>query len=149
MVVNKQVIARQSLLELYVQLHRIVIESATSQNPITNIWLSRSPCRMCQEILEYVFRGSSSRPTIHIESWQTNHNQTATYKGVLQSVGCISKLKLQKYKVVAWDWERFHEETNSSSCNFYTDFSNAEYSADKEVLKQSLPHINHFQDFCD
>ena len=138
MVVNKQVLAHESVLELYVQLHRIVTESAASQNTVTDIWLSRVPCKICQEILEYIFRGASSKPTIHIESWETtNHNQTATYRGLLQSMGCISKLKLHQYKVVVWDWDRFGEATSSSSCDFYTEISNsdAEYSTDKDILE--------------
>ena len=95
------------------------------------------------DILEYAFAGANIKPTIHIESWKTNNHQVTTYGTVLQSMGCLSKLKSLGYRLLPWDWESFHEENKSTSCNHYTNNLqlNYVYAAEKETLKNSLPFI--------
>ena len=150
MVVNEEVIADQSVFELYVKLVRRVNENAGTKDTITDIWLSRAPCKICMQILEYAFSGSTTKPTMHVDSWQTNNDQRTTYGTVLQGMGCLSTLKSHGYRVVAWDWEKFHEETDSNSCNHYTNNLTliSAYAAEKESLKQSLPLINGLDELC-
>ena len=150
MVVDNRVVTDQSLFELYVRLVGIVSETAATNNHITDIWLSRAPCKPCMEILEYAFAGANIKPTIHIESWKTSNRQVATYGTVLQSMGCLSKLKSLGYRLLPWDWESFHEENKSTSCSHYTNNLqlNYVYAAEKETLKKSLPFITGFDEFC-
>ena len=149
-VVDNRVVTDQSLFELYVRLVGIVSETAATNNHITDIWLSRAPCKPCIEILEYAFAGANIKPTIHIESWKINNHQVATYGTVLQSMGCLSKLKSQGYRIAVWDWDMFQEETDSTSCNYFDTnlLSNSLYATEKQSLTKCLPLITGFDEFC-
>ena len=150
MVVDNRVVTDQSLFELYVRLVGIVSETAATNHHITNIWLSRAPCKPCMEILEYAFAGANIKPTIHIESWKINNHQPTTYGTVLQSMGCLSKLNSQGYRIAAWDWDMFHKATNSTSCNYYANNLKLDsvYATKKQTLIKSLPFITGFDTFC-
>ena len=146
MVVNGEVFARRHPLDLFIELFRIVSQTAATRQTVEDVWLSRVPCKSCIQILEHIFYGSR-KPTLHIETWRTKKVQPS-YTTILQGMGCISTLKKEQYRIVSWDWEKFGEETGTTSCDYYHVQPNTLYTEENNYLERSLQYISRFDEFC-
>ena len=146
MVVNGEVFARRHPLDLFIELFRIVSQTAATRQTVEDVWLSRVPCKSCIQILEHIFYGSR-KPTLHIETWRTKKVQPS-YTTILQGMGCISTLKKEQYRIVSWDWEKIGEGTGTTSCDYYHVQPNTLYTEENNYLERSLQYISRFDEFC-
>lgn len=145
MVVNGQVFVKEHPLDLYIELFRVVSQTAGTIQQVQEVWLSRAPCKACIVILQHIFYGSW-KPTLHIETWRTERVQQS-YPAVLQGMGCISTLKREQYTVKAWDWEEFAEEIGTT-CAQYNVKPNTSHAEETDYLQRSLQYISGFDEFC-
>ncbi len=146
-VVNGEVLVREHPLNLYADLLRVVLQSAARNQHVQDIWISRTPCKACIEILQLIFPGST-KPTLHIETWRTAKIPATNYLAVLQGMGCISSLKTAKYPVESWDWIEFSNKDKVSSCPHYSIKQGSAQSREASYLDSSLQLISGLDTFC-
>jgi len=145
MVVNGQVFVKNSPIDLYVELFRIVANTAGTSQQVLDVWLSRTPCKECISILEQIFSGRN--PRLHIETWRTS-DVKLSYKTVLQGMGCIVTLKRAEYLLEAWNWKKFAEDTKTSSCDYYNTDLSSSYHEESDYLDRALKYTSGLEELC-
>ncbi len=136
-----------SRIELLIfNLQRISSRAASQGKLITDIWFSHTLGSSAVSILDFIF-SNTNKPTIHIESLRTSQSGADTISEFLKSVGCISRLKANKYNVQVWDWEKFATKTASPSCDYYT-WNQSSYFSLKNRVSKFVEQISNLDSLC-